>query len=379
MATPVGLYPAAPTLTFGKNAKLDNAVAEAAKKLADAGRPAQFSLAIIDLGGGGTSETLGWGAHKPDEMHYTASAAKAGAMYAAFALKDMVTRFATMSAVFRAAFAAASTVSAPLMPFGGLLNLATPPPKPAPLFDSLRKEMDPEIDKTAHPLLQSAVQRIHRVPNYPAMFGAPPAGGGPPADFAGTFRTALHEMIVPSSNEHAGMCVRGVGYGYLNGALTAAGLFKDKTGIWLAGDYVSRWPYARIDSANDAGVAQAGTALSMARLMALIANDGIIDKNACEAMRKLMAKATRGPDQPFVTRDVGSAGLAIPLEKVTHAKLGFGPLKKGGNVCSELFRLQGVRNASKAYAVAFQNLNENQSPLADVNYMLLNAITTYEA
>lgn len=378
MATPVSLYPTAPTLTFVKNAKLDNAVAEAAKKLADAGRLAQFSLAIIDLGGGGKSETLGWGAHKPDEMHYTASAAKAGAMYAAFALKDMVGRYVTMSVIFRAALAAANTMTAPLMPLSGLMNLVTPPPKPAPLFDSLRKEMDPEIDKTAHPLLQS-VQRIHRVPNYPAMFATPPAGGGPPSGFSGQYQTALHEMIVPSSNEHAGMCVRGVGYGYLNGALTAAGLFKDKTGIWLAGDYVSRWPYVRIDSANDAGVAQAGTALSMAKLMALIANDGVLDKSACEAMRKLMAKATRGPDRPFVTRDVGSAGLAIPLEKVTHAKLGFGPLKKGGNVCSELFRLEGIRNASKSYAVAFQNLNENQSPLADVNYLLLRAITTYEA
>lgn len=377
MGAPVSVFPT-PTLSFEKNAKLDNAVSEAAKKLADAGRPAQFSLAIIDLGDGAAAAKLGWGAHQPDAVHYVASAVKVAAMLAAYALLDMANRFATAGLLARAVANALMSGAG----LGGMLVGISPPPKAKPtnasLFERLRKEMDPAID-AASPTQLEVVQRVHRVPNYDAVLAKPPAAGGMVPGFTGTYTTAMRNMIVPSSNDGAGTCIRGVGYGYLNGLMAAAGLFKTSKGVWLAGDFVGRWPYVRIESENDRGVAQAGTALGMAKMMAMIMNDGILGSTACGAMRILLADAVTGPDQPFLTRAMGDAQFQIPIAKVTHAKLGFGPLKKGGNVCSEIFRLQGWRNAGKSYVVAFQNLNENQSPLADVSYMLMRTITTYEA
>src|SRR5262249_51133884 len=158
------------------------------------------------------------------------------------------------------------------------------------------------------------------------------------------------------------------------------GLFVPKTpaGIWLAGDFVSQYPYVRITSVNDAGVAQAGTALSMAQMMALIVNRACIDTASCNEMRDLLAKASKGIDQPFVSRDDVSDKLRIPLEKITHAKLGYGPLKKGGNVLSEIFRLEGLKAAAKSYAIAYQNLNENTSSAGDAAFMIRRTIELYE-
>lgn len=378
MAAPVSLFPT-PTLAFEAtaNGKLQAAIDRQVQALQRAGRAPQFSLAVIDLGDGSASATLGWGAHKPDAMHYVASAVKVAAMLAAHGLLDMANRYATAGLLAKAVVSGMTSGVGMAAWFGLAAAAAKQKPEPA-LFKRLRRDMDPAIDAAAPTQLET-VTRAQRVPSYESVLAPPPKDSGFVPGFTGAYRNALRDMIVPSSNEGAGTCIRGVSYGYLNGLLAAAGLFKGGKGVWLAGDFVGRWPYVRIESENDAGVAQAGTALAMAKMMALIVNDGIIGKSACEPMRALLAKAVTGPDQPFLTRDLGDATLQIPIAKVTHAKLGFGPLKKGGNVCSEIFRLQGFRNASKSYAVAFQNLNENVSPLSDVSFMLIGAIEGYEA
>jgi hypothetical protein len=367
---PIPLFPT-PTLGFASDPKLQGAVATALAELGRAGRATvPFSLAIIDLGDGSGKGTLKWGAHRPDEEHYIASIAKVAAMYAAYALRDMVFRFSNL-VVFVLGSAALAGAARP----------TATQPSPKPLFARLRERMDPAID-VASAILTGTVRREHRVPNYEGVFVAPKAGAPLTPAFTGDYINSMKQMIVPSSNDGAGRCIRGVGYGYLNGALEAAGLFDAKTrkGVWLAGDFVGIWPYARIESANDGPVAQAGTALTMAKLLALIVNAGILDTAACNAMKGLLQEAAKGVDQPFLTRtEAMSASLVLPLDKVTHAKLGLGPLKKGGNVLSEVFRLEGIGKPGRSYAIAYQNLNEGVSSLGDVAFMIRRSIQIYEA
>ena len=375
MAPPIPLYPPRPSVGFPNDPKLQRAVDTALGELQKVRTGAiPFSFAIIDLGGSGN---LGWGAYKPDEIDYVASAAKVAAMLAAFALRDMAQRFhgARKTAQIAAAVEKGTT---------GLTELADaiggkPTPKMASLFDALRAVMDDEID-SASPKPLMAVKRPHRIPHYEQVFTPVPPGGWLFPNFSGAFRKSMELMIVPSDNGGAGRVIRGVGYGYLNGLLEHFGLFVPKTpaGIWLAGDFVSQYPYVRITSVNDAGVAQAGTALSMAQMMALIVNRACIDTASCNEMRDLLAKAAKGIDQPFVSRDDVSDKLRIPLAKITHAKLGYGPLKKGGNVLSEIFRLEGLKAAAKSYAIAYQNLNENTSSAGDAAFMIRRTIELYE-
>ncbi len=374
LTAPINLYPPPPPLDFAADGKLQGAVATALTELnAARGAAQKFSLAIVDLGGGGSRGTLKFGAFKPDEEHYVASAAKVAAMYAAFALRDMARRFASMSAIARIT---EETLAA--------INAATagraPPkrPKPPTLFDQLRAVIDPVIDATAPAPLFAAVKRAHRVPHYEHIFLN--AAAGMPTDFRGDFKRSMHQMIVPSSNPGAGQVIRAVGYGYLNGALAAARLFDDKnrSGVWLAGDFVGLYPYARIQSANDGLVAQAGSALAMAKMMSLIVNEAAVDSGASKQMKELLVEAVTGVDTPFLTRDGVSEKLRIPLEKITHCKLGFGPLKAGGEVCSEIFRLEGLRSASKAYAVAYQNVPNFFASLSDMAFMIRRSIEIYE-
>jgi hypothetical protein len=378
MAPPISLFPPRPTASFSPEPRLQGGVDTAIAEIAKArGGTVQFSIALIDL------DSMKWGAYKPDQMDYVASSVKVAAMLAAFALRDMARRFVTVRKAVEAAAAVAGAVAAaasgiPLI--GGAVRTATAPPaKPVGLFDALRKHIDPEID-AASPKQLVAVQRTHRVPKYEQVFAAQPKGGGwTSPDFSGSFRESMKAMIVPSDNAGAGRCVRGVGYGYLNGLLEHFGLFDPKTatGVWLAGDYVSQYPYVRISSVNDAGVAQAGSALGMGKMMALIVNRACIDTASCDDMRGLLAEAAKGIDQPFLTRDAVSDRLRIPLEKVTHCKLGFGPLKKGGNVASEIFRMEDLRKKGKSYVVSYQNVGDDVR-LGDVAFAVHRALEVYE-
>ena len=137
-------------------------------------------------------------------------------------------------------------------------------------------------------------------------------------------------------------------------------------------------PHQLVDTTNDQMVGQANPALSMAKLMALIINRAVLDAPACDDIRELLAKAAKGPDSPWLTqlfialkpRDPGVAGvvqdLLIPSAKITHAKLGLGPLKNGQKVFSEVFRLEGLGQPNRTYAIALQNLNQHTSGCSNV-------------
>jgi hypothetical protein len=115
----------------------------------------------------------------------------------------------------------------------------------------------------------------------------------------------------------------------------------------------------------------------MGKMMALIVNRACIDTASCDDMRGLLAEAAKGIDQPFLTRDAVSDRLRIPLEKVTHCKLGFGPLKKGGNVASEIFRMEDLRKKGKSYVVSYQNVGDDVR-LGDVAFAVHRALEVYE-
>jgi hypothetical protein len=298
----------------------------------------------------------------------------------------MVRRFAA-AAKLRAAAAVATGFAAATI--RGALGVPKPPApgaRPATLFDMLRAEVDPVILSIAHPLLGST-RRYERLPIYEKVFTLP-AGGVP--DFTGHYKTALREMIVPSSDTAAEDVIQGIGYAYLNGAMKAAQLFKDVAGTdgvgpWLGGDFGTSYTYARIQTQNDQAVAQCGTALSMAKLMAIIVKHGVaLDGDAFTQMETLLHDAVSGIDTPFLTRpapEFSNDALRIPRDKVTHNKLGWEHLKpvNGGQVVgSECTRLQGLFRADKAYALSYQNLDWTKSRSADVAFMIRRAIEIYE-
>jgi hypothetical protein len=364
------LFPAPPGIAFAEDPKLKLAVGTALDELkkARSGVTPPFRLAIIDLLGG---SPLKWGAHEPDTMDFIASEAKIIALYSAFALRDMVRRFASLTKVQTVVAAAA----------GAMFGL----PKPAKqvnLFDALRAEVDPAILANAHPLLGST-KRSERLPTYEKMFHVMP--GGIP-DFTGQYRSWLRAMIVPSSNTGAMECIHGIGYAYLYGAMKDPQLFKAGVGPWLGGDFIGRYTYARIDSQNDQGVAQAGTALSIAKLMAIIMRHAVVlDGDAFTHMETLLRDAVKGPDTPFLTRSAPyftSDALRIPLDKITHIKLGLADLKArngGQSVGSEVWRLEGLFKPDRVYALSYQNLDWTKTSSEDLAFMIRRAIELYEA
>jgi hypothetical protein len=344
-----------PSISFAEDDKLKRAMATARDQLKSArnGATPSFRLAIIDLGGTGT---LKWGAHEPDTMDFIASEAKIIALYGAFALRDLVRRFANLKKTAKTA-------------------------KPVSLFQSLRAEIDPAILAIAHPLLGTTKQS-ERLPLWERMFVAPPNGV---PDFTGHYKNWLRAMIVPSSNSGAMECIHGIGYAYLNGAMKEALLFKEGIGPWLAGDFIGKYTYARIDSKNDQGVAQAGTALSIAKLMAIIIKQAVVlDGDAFTHMKQLLHDAVTGPDTPFLTRPkpyFSDDDLRIPRDNITHIKLGLADLKArngGQSVGSEVWRLEGLYKADKVYALSFQNLDWTTSSSEDLAYMIRRAIYAYE-
>ncbi len=137
-----------------------------------------------------------------------------------------------------------------------------------------------------------------RPPN-PTPGGAPvsPEFKKPPGKFLDWFRL----MLRWSNNEAASNCIRALGYPYINGVLGAAGFFhkSSRTGLWLSGDYLGndwlkgncagqplspRWAHLQGREVTNF----AGTAFQVARLLTLLAQGRLVDKDSSAAMLGLM-------------------------------------------------------------------------------------------
>jgi Beta-lactamase enzyme family len=134
----------------------------------------------------------------------------------------------------------------------------------------------------------------HPEPDHPPIspeFKPPP----------GKFRDWMRLMLRWSNNEAASKCIRALGYSYINGVLGAAGFFdkRARVGLWMSGDYLGhdwlpanragqpltpRW--ARLQARAVTNFA--GTAFQVARLMTLLAQGRLVDRDSSTAMLGLM-------------------------------------------------------------------------------------------
>jgi hypothetical protein len=328
---------------------LKNAIAkfERDRKLRSGTFPVRFTLVDVTNASG----PLPSAGYLETWTDYIASEAKVAVMYSAYALRDMVQRFA------------ASTGA-----------------DATNLFARLVRQMNPSIVKASKNIARSLLMDVHRVPSYRNVFAVKPDTWGlhVTVTFAPAFDRALEGMIVPSNNADAATGVHGVGYGYLNGALAEGGFFDPASdqGLWVAGDFQEGkiWPYVRIVSRNDGFVAQAGTTRDMAKLTSLIMTDRLLDPASCDEMRGRLARAARGPDTPWIAR----TGVFKP-GTITHNKLGLGPLKSGKEVRSEVSVYQSPVAQGRRYVVAWQNL-VGLSPIsyADIANIIKATITEFE-
>jgi len=350
---PVPLFPPKPADPLTPDPQMERALKnsiaeiEKARKLRPGTFPVRFTLVDV-TNASGSFPSAGY---LETETDYIASEAKVAVMYAAYALRDMVQRFA-----------AATGANA------------------ASLFARLATQMNPSIAKASGNIARSLLMDEHRVPSYRSVFALKPANWGlrVTVTFTPGFGSALEGMLVPSNNADAGKCVHGVGYGYLNGALAEGGFYDTSSnqGLWVAGDFQQgrKWPYVRIVSRNDGLVAQAGTTRDMAKLVALIMTDRVLDPASCAEMRGRLARAARGVDTPWVTRTgVFKSGT------ITHNKLGLGPLKSGKSVRSEVSVYQSPVAKGRRYVVAWQNLVGLQPiAFADIAKIIKATLTEFE-
>jgi hypothetical protein len=82
---------------------------------------------------------------------------------------------------------------------------------------------------------------------------------------------------MPEGDARAAVCIQGLGYSYINGALEKGGFFKpvDKKGVWVGGDFVA-WPQVPIPCDNDVDTAQGTMSRAIAHLVAVIMVDHIL-------------------------------------------------------------------------------------------------------
>lgn len=266
-----------------------------AKMAALAADPAVSHLcaALVDLTGNpGNAPYAGF---NDQDMLYVGSMQKLSAMYAAFELRARVLReitaeigaglspgasgwqqpaLAKISAAWRPKLHAAF----PALP-DGFPTLSTV------LAFSASGGVD--FDTALPPLSDGDIDTI-------GEFGAP----------GGKYRDWMRAMLRWSNNAAAGQCIRPLSYPYINGALAGAGFFDatKQTGLWLSGDYEGHdWLPAngagqplspRWRTAQGRGTSNfTATAFQVARLMTLLATNGLVDAAASQAMCGLMTGA----------------------------------------------------------------------------------------
>lgn len=266
-------------------------------------------------------------AHNPVEMLYVASLAKIYPMYVAFELRKRVQEQAM-----------------DMIRFG--LSTATPGWE-RQVFGALEKAWKPKL-KAAFPTLPAGMPNFAEIfvlsstgharfaENDPPLtdadldFRPPHPTPGRPAispEFKtppGKFRDWMRLVLRWSNNEAASKCIRAIGYPYINGMLRSAGFFdrRSRAGLWLSGDYLGhdwlkadgagqplspRWARLQRRKVTNFG----GTAFQVARLLTLLAQERLVDKESSREMLSIMtgvagigsyvrgALAGAAPPRPF--------------------------------------------------------------------------------
>jgi hypothetical protein len=266
-------------------------------------------------------------AHNPVDMLYVASLAKIYPMYVAFELRKRVQEQAKDMIKLGLSTASAGweqqVFTALEKAWKAKLKAAFPTlPQDTPHFADifvLSSTGDVKFAENDPPLTNADLD--FRPPNPdPDRPPISPEFKTPP----GKFRDWMRLMLRWSNNEAASNCIRALTYPYINGVLGAAGFFdkKSRTGLWLSGDYLNhdwltadragqplspRW--ARLQRRKVTNFA--GTAFQVARLMTLLAQERLVDKESSRDMMRIMtgvagigsyirgALAGAAPPRPF--------------------------------------------------------------------------------
>ncbi|HEV8677979.1 MAG TPA: hypothetical protein VGQ90_01290 [Stellaceae bacterium] len=347
---PVPLFAAAPSIKLVNNAPLQSALNAAVTAVTVAGHPPPFGLTIVDLTGSGGSDDYPSAGFNADVEHYAASMLKVACLYAAHALRDLVQRFAR----------------------------ARNPANPDTLFRMLAAEVDPQI-AVCCPMVTGRAPNV-RLPRWRDVFTASGSGGGMSVRFTNGYTTSLEKMIVPSDNAEAGRCIRGVGYAYLNGVMLKHGFFdaSSKTGVWLAGDY-SGADVITIPCANDTDTKQGSTTDTMARLGVTILIGSVLPGASHGDMTDLLKKSAHGSDSSYFTRSEIAAALRLNGTQVTHGKIGFGPLKSGRIVYSDLNLIADPPTGAGRYVVCYSNVDYNPYALDHVLTIFRETVRVYKS
>jgi hypothetical protein len=135
--------------------------------------------------------------------------------------------------------------------------------------------------------------------------------------FKANFQNDLNAMMKESDNWAAGRCIHRIGYDYINGALTYGGFYSavDKSGFWLAGDYIPDTHASNREGARipGMGTGQAASAKAAALLLVNLAQDELISPGASRAMKTVMTNAYSWVRYEMEARHPGA---------VVHGKLG---------------------------------------------------------
>ncbi len=271
-------------------------------------------ITLVALNDDGTRPHVG---QHMDRMYYSGSMAKIAAMYAAYQLRSAVNEFAaTLGDVSEAEF-----------------------------FKALDRTFDPQILSAVRlsgvgMIREDGKMEDLRLPKYRRIFLATKSGGTFTVDFRVSavdarrnFYGHMRAMIEQSDNVDAGITIRTLGYGLINGVLAKAGFFDQTTkkGIWLAGDY-NQAPVLTIPSDNDGRVKQVTNCIQTARLFTLLHDDklikntitrGVPSDGAKDEMLQLLRPVMSGHAPSILGR---SLDAPEPFE-VLQCKIGVGTLK----------------------------------------------------
>lgn len=234
-----------------------------------------------------------------EEMLYVGSLAKVYAMYAAFELRSRVEAQANRMVSNglstdkkgweKEVYALLKTVWQPI------LDEKFPPPFPKEKFPKLDSIFSLQFD--GKKVTAKFKERSPRVTLQELSEASSKHDLARKAEFGDN----MSGMLLFSSNESAGECISALSYPYINGALEAAGFFnkKDKSGLWLSGNYKGRdWlgndqagqklkpRWAQLQNRGASNMT--GTASQVARFMALLAQGKLIDKNSSDEMINMM-------------------------------------------------------------------------------------------
>jgi hypothetical protein len=274
--------------------------------------------AVVDLTG--DLALPPYAGHNDTDMLYVGSLAKIYPMYAAFVLRRRV------------------TTQAKSMIADGLLTATAG--WQDKVFAELKKAWQPQLD-AAFLGLPSGFPNLAQIftlspdgeaqftENDPPLSDAEIAAAGAENNPPGKFRDWMRSMLGWSNLKGASKCIRALSYPYINGVLGSAGFFDKptKTGLWISGDFdghdwlpndqagqrlTPRWQQLPKHPVSNF----TGTALQVARFMALLGQGTLVDSASSAEMINILGT-------PFIDGGLTNATPPRPFTSA-NGKVGIG-------------------------------------------------------